>query len=183
MFIQTFFNWLKAKFTHTIEVETASPDANTLHTITTAVPAEIAETDLQKAIGIVNNIKAAVASPVAVLITSLIPGTVDDEIREILVNELPVIAAGLANIQGLLNTADKSAQLNDVLNKIRLSPNIDLDAFYHSLAARVLSKITKGGVVWSVAVMSVEYFFKHLFGEEPAAPVVAATEPTEPAAV
>lgn len=140
-------------------------DASTSQTVltTSTAPADVNQDDVQRAITIVNNIRAALASPVAVLITDLIPGDIDNVIREELVNDLPGIVSSLANVQNVIQTADKSAQINDLLKQIRLSPNFDLDAFYHSLAARLLTKITKGGVIWSIAVVSVEYLFKKLW--------------------
>ena len=163
---------------------TTGSTTGTVATTTTTVetPAEIADTDLANAITIVNNLKNAFASPIAVLITDLIPGTIDDTIREDLVNDLPVIAAGLANIQVAI-TADKSAQLSNVLAAIKASPNFNFDAFYHSLAATLLTKIAAGkSITWSIAVMSVEYFFKNLFSSAPiataAAPAVAAATNT-----
>jgi hypothetical protein len=191
MCIKDFFNWLAGLTKPKVTVE-ATPEDNapvettvinggvaslvktaTAVTTTTTTPAEVADTDLNDAITIVNNVKAALSSPIAVLVTDLIPGTIDDTIREELVTDLPLIAAGLANIKTVIDTADKSAVMNDVLAQIRLSPNLDLDAFYHSLAAKLLTKVTKGGVDWSLAVMSVEYFFKNLFSAAPAASTIA----------
>lgn len=145
----------------------AAPSAPTVTAVTTTTetPAQIADADLTTAITIVNNVKNALASPIAVLVTDLIPGNVDDIIREQLVNDLPPLAASLANIKSFVDTADKSAQLNDILAQIRLSPNMDMDAFLHGLAARLLTKISPSGVTWSLAVMAVEYFFKNGFSE------------------
>lgn len=141
-------------------------------TTTAETPAEIADTDLTAAITIVNNVRGALASPIAVLVTDLIPGTVDDTVREELVKDLPILLAALANIKSFVDTADKSAQLNDILAQIRLSPNMDMDAFLHGLAARVLTKISQGkSVTWSIAVMAVEYFFKNIFKSPAAAQV------------
>ena len=151
----------------------AGAAASTITTTEVETPAEVADTDLTAAITIVNNLKNALASPLAVLITDLIPGTIDDTIREELVTDLPVLAADLANVQVAI-TADKSAQLSNVLAAIKASPNFVYDAFFHSLAATLLTRISQGkNITWSVAVMSVEYFFKNLFSAAPVAEAVA----------
>jgi hypothetical protein len=152
-----------AKATTTTQTTQVSDTTSQTVLTTSTAPADVNQDDVEKAIAIVNNIRAALASPVAVLITDLIPGDIDDVIREELVNDLPVIVAGLANIQSVIQTADKSAVINALLSQIKLSPNFDLDNFYHGLAARLLTKITKGGVIWSIAVVSVEYVFKKLW--------------------
>ena len=191
MFIKDFFTWLVGLTKPKVTIEAAgTPDepvetttvqggvatlVQTTATTTTTTPAEIADTDLTNAITLVNNVKAALASPVAVLISDLIPVAIVGTIREDLVNDLPLIAAGLANIKIAVDTADKSGQMADVLSQIKASGNIDIDSFLHGLGARILTKITSGGVSWSLAVMSIEYFFKNVFKSSPAATAVATT--------
>jgi hypothetical protein len=206
MFLAKVFDFLKGLITPTVSTVTAQPvavasptpgaTATAVQTTTVETPAEIADADLEAAITIVNNIKAALASPLAVLITDLIPISIVGTIREDLVTELPVLAASLANIKIGIDTADLSAQFNDVLSQIRFSTNIDLNAFEHNLAAKLLSKIS--GTTWSVAVMSVEYYFVNVFKSalnavksvfEPAvntaapAPAIEASAPAAPAVV
>lgn len=184
MFLDKLFAGIKSLFAPkvTITTTTAQPvasdntagvTASAITTTTTVTPAEVVDADLTAAITIVNNIRAALASPLAVLITDLIPGTLDDTIREQLVNDLPIITADLGRVK-LAVTADKSAQLNNVLAELKGESGTFLDAFFHSLASTILTRISAGkGVTWSIAVMSVEYFFKNLFSSGPVAETVA----------
>lgn len=170
-------------FTNKAIQAVVTPAPGTTVITTTTGPQDVVDTDVQAAIDIVNNVKTALASPVAVLITDLIPVSIVGTIREALVNELPVIAADLAFVKTVLDTSDKSAVMNDILAQIKLSPNADMDAFYHSLAARVLTIVSEGKSPWSVAVMAVEYFFKGLFNPKAvAAPVIVAAPVVAPAA-
>lgn len=172
--------FIKSLFNPTVTVQTnaAAVNSNTVTatTTTTSQPADIVESDVQEAIAIVNNVKSALASKGAVLITSLIPGTVDDEIRETLVNDLPAVVAGLTFATGLLTGSDKSTQINALLANVKLSDKADQDALFHSLAARVLTIVSGGKVSWSNAVMAIEYYYSNLLqasAEASAAPIVS----------
>jgi hypothetical protein len=187
MFLTNVFTFLKGIVTKKVETETSAPEpvasvniqggtASLTKTVQTET-SEIADTDLTNAITIVNNVRAALASPGVVLISDLIPVAIVGQVREDLVTYLPVVAASLANVKAAVDTADLSAQFNDVLSQIRFSPNIDLNAFEHALAAKLLTKITGGGVGWSIAVMAVEYFLKNIFKPAPVAGAAAAAAP------
>src|SRR6185437_12919834 len=148
-----------AKATVATVVNQVAPNTTAAVTTTSTAPADVAIEDVQKAIDIVNGVKKALASPVAALITDLIPTTIDDNIRQTLVNDLPVVAAGLAFVKDVLSM-DRSTALSQVLAAIRFSDKPNLDAFYHTLAAKVLQIISGGKVSWSQAVMAVEYVLK-----------------------
>jgi len=138
-------------------------------------PETVLETDAQFAIDLVNNIKAALTSPVAILITAIIPGTVDDVIRETLVNDLPQLAAGLTFFKGILQSSDKSTQFNQVLAAVKFSDKPNLDALWHTMAAKVLMIKSGGTVSWSNALIAIEYYFTHLLNAP--APVISVEAP------
>lgn len=125
---------------------------------------EILEADLEHAIQIVNNIKAVMESPGAVIITSLIPGTIDNTIREKIVSGAPQLVAGLLFAKHLLDEPDDAnKQLADLLKRIKFSDKPDQDALWHNMAARMLMMVSDGKVTWSEAVMAVEYYFRNVF--------------------
>lgn len=159
----------KSLFVPAVEVKTqqlpsdpALPNVNTTVITATGTPQEVMEEDTAKAVAIVTNVKNALASPIAILVTDLIPGTLDNTIREQLVDGLPGLIAGLTFAEGVLKTSDKSAQLNALLSNIKFSDKPSLDALWHTLAARVLMIVSGGSVSWSNAVIAVEYYFTHL---------------------
>lgn len=176
-FLSSILAFIGALFTHKAAVDVAEPvqtDNGTSQTTTvTTSQADIIEADVEKAITIVNNIKNALASPVAVLITDLIPGTLDDAIREKLVSDLPVLVSGLTFANSFLKGSDKSTQINALLANIKFSDDADLNALWHTLAARILM-IISGNVSWTNAVMAVEYYFTHIFLQTESAPAGSA---------
>lgn len=127
------------------------------------VPFDIEAFDIDHAITIVNNVRNAMASPLAVLITDLIPGTVDDKIRQTLVDELPKVAAALTYSKSLLDNWNGQTVLNAVLGTVKAADKPEQDAFAHNLAARILMIVSDGKVNWSLAVQAVEYYFKYIF--------------------
>ena len=125
--------------------------------------------DLDLVIQIVNNIRSAVASPLAILITDLIPTTIDDTIRVALVRGLPVLIAGLMFARQALEKPEEGADINDLLGKVKFSDKPDQDALWHALASRLLIILSDGKVTWSEAVQILEYYYKNGYGKQVAA--------------
>lgn len=118
---------------------------------------------LDHCLTIVNNIKSVVNNPVTVLLTDIIPGSIDNLIRQKISDTLPVILAGLTFSKHFLDTEDKNVLIDDLLNKIHFADDPDKDALYHSLAARLIVVASDGKVTWSEAAQLVEIYFKQFF--------------------
>lgn len=125
--------------------------------------------DLDLVIQIVNNVRSAVASPLAILITDLIPTTIDDNIRVALVRGLPVLIAGLMFARQALEKPEEGTNINDLLDKVKFSDKPDQDALWHTLASRLLIILSDGKVTWSEAVQVLEYYYKNGYGKPIAA--------------
>lgn len=139
-----------------------------------ASTSSITAEDLDLVIRVVNNIRSAVASPLAVLLTDLIPTTIDDTIRLTLVRGLPVLLAGLMFARQVLEKPQEGAEqegetINELLAKVRFSDKPDQDALWHTLASRLLVVLSNGKVSWSEAVQILEYYYKNEFGRQLAA--------------
>jgi len=129
----------------------------------------ITEQDLDHVIEIVNNVRRVAASPVVVLLTDLIPTTIDDTIRLALVNGLPVLLTGLTFAKQLLAGQDKDTAISELLAHVSFSDKADQDALWHALAARLLMILSDGKVTWSEAVQVLEYYYKNGYGKQLAA--------------
>ncbi len=125
----------------------------------------VTQQELDDVIQLVNNVRSAVASPLAVLITDLIPTTIDDAVRLALANGLPVLLAGLMFAKQLLAAPTQEAAMEDLLAKVRFSDKADQDALWHALASRLLIILSDGKVTWSEAVQILEYYYKNEFGK------------------
>lgn len=129
----------------------------------------VTQQELDNVIEIVNKVRSAVASPLAVLLTDLIPTTVDDTVRLALANGLPVLLAGLMFAKEVLGGKDQQAAMDELLAKVRFSDKADQDALWHALASRLLIILSDGKVTWSEAVQILEYYYKNEFGRQIAA--------------
>jgi hypothetical protein len=124
------------------------------------VEAEVKK-DVVVAITVVQQIKSVVDSPVADVITAMIPGELDDQIKQQLRVLLPKLILELTLVQSVANIEDENAQLQAILDKLKLSGDDAKNAFYHSLASLILQKLSDGKLSWTDAVAISEYYYQN----------------------
>jgi hypothetical protein len=124
------------------------------------VEAEVKK-DVVVAISVVQQIKTVVDSPVADVVTAMIPGQLDDQIKTILRNLLPKLILELSLVQSVTDIEDQNAQLQAILEKLKLSSDDVKNAFYHSLASLILEKLSDGKLSWPDAVAISEYYYQN----------------------
>lgn len=115
--------------------------------------------DVVVAITVVQRIKVVIDSPVADIVTALIPGDADDRVKDLLRQWLPRILLELSMVQSVANIEDENAQLQAILEKLKLSSDEAKNAFYHSLASLILEKLSDGKLSWTDAVAIAEYYY------------------------
>ena len=96
------------------------------------------------------------------VITALIPGDIDDKINEKLRGFLPRLLLELQLVDSIANITDPNAQLQAILDKLKLSSDDAKNAFYHSLASLILQKLSDGKLSWSDAVAIAEYYYQNV---------------------
>ena len=127
----------------------------------------ISQATINHVIDIVNNVKRVVESPITILVTDLIPGTLDNDIAKLIDEAIVPTMAGLTFCSTWLRTVpppDRNVLVNDLLNKVHFSDDADKNALYHSLAARLIMVASDGKVTWSEAASLIEFYFKQVFG-------------------
>jgi hypothetical protein len=124
------------------------------------VEAEVKK-DVVVAITVVQQVKAVVDSPVADIVTALIPGNVDDQIKVRLREILPKLILELSLVESVTDIEDQNEQLQVILDKLKLSSDAVKNAFYHSLASIILEKLSDGKLSWSDAVAISEYYYQN----------------------
>lgn len=117
--------------------------------------------DVVISISVVQRVKAVIDSPVADVVTALIPGSADDNVKEMLRIWLPKVLLELSLVESVSNIEDPNAQLQTILEKLKLSSDEVKNAFYHSLASLVLQKLSDGKLSWSDAVAIAEYYYQN----------------------
>lgn len=117
-------------------------------------------------ITVVQNIKNFVDSPVADVITALIPGDLDDQIRGKLQAFLPKILLELSMLNTCQALPDTNSQLQCILQNLKLSSDSTKDIYYHGLASLILTDLSDGKLSWTDAVGIAEYYYKNIWKEQ-----------------
>jgi hypothetical protein len=127
-----------------------------------AIPSEL-KTAVHIAVIVTENIKNFVDSPAADVLTTLIPGDADDEIKNLLRAKLPAILAELKladSCAGLTDPAQITACAIKVLQG--LDSNIQ-SGFLHNLSVLVAQVVADGKLTWSDGVYLVEWYYQNQY--------------------
>jgi len=126
------------------------------------IPSEL-KTAIHIGVEVTENIKTFVDSPAADILTAIIPGDIDDEVKGWLRAKLPTILTEL-------KLADSCGQLTDPAEITKcavsvlqgLDKNIQ-DAFLHSLSVLVAQVAADGKLTWSDGVYILQWYYEHEF--------------------
>lgn len=117
---------------------------------------------------IIQNIKTFSDSPVADVLTALIPGDVDDKLCARLQDFLPKILTQLNMLNTCQALPDANAQLQCILTNLKLSSDDAKNIYYHGLASLILTELSDGKLSWSDCTAIAEYYYKNIWKEQPA---------------
>jgi hypothetical protein len=124
------------------------------------IPSEL-KTAIHIGVLVTENIKNFVDSPTADVLTAIIPGDIDDEIKNWLRAKLPEILTEL-------KLADSCSQLTDpsaiTACAIKVLQGLDADVqspFFHSLSVLVAQIAADGKLTWSDGVYLLEWYYQH----------------------
>jgi hypothetical protein len=126
---------------------------------------------LPAVVKVVNEIKKIVDGPAADIITAIIPGDIDDKIKDKLREILPVAILKLNIIASINGIEDTNEKLKAILSAINLSPDETKNIYYHGLGALILEELSDGKFSWSDATVALEYYYAHIYkAEQPETP-------------
>ncbi|HVS93960.1 MAG TPA: hypothetical protein VHE59_18120 [Mucilaginibacter sp.] len=124
------------------------------------IPSEL-KTAVHIGVIVTENVKNFVDSPTADVLTAIIPGDIDDKIKNWLRAKLPTILTEL-------KLADSCSSLTDpaaiTACAIKVLQGLDGDiqsAFLHNLSVLVAQVAADGKLTWSDGVYLLEWFYKH----------------------
>ena len=126
------------------------------------IPAEL-KTAIHIGVEVTESIKTFVDSPAADILTAIISGNIDDEVKSWLRAKLPTILSEL-------KLADSCGQLTDraEITKCAVQVLQSLDkniqnAFLHNLSILVAEVASDGKLTWSDGVYLLEWYYQHEF--------------------
>lgn len=115
---------------------------------------------------IVENIKHVVDSPEADIAAAIIPGDIDDQIKTLLRNKLPIILTEL-------KLADNCAELTNpddiIACAVKTLQGLYGDiksAFLHELSILLAQIAADGKLTWSDGVYLLEWYYQHQYKKE-----------------
>ena len=135
---------------------------NQIKALFDGIPAEL-KTAIHIGVEVTENIKTFVDSPAADILTAIIPGDIDDEVKNWLRAKLPTILTEL-------KLADSCGQLTDPAEitacAVKVLQGLDgsvKSAFLHNLSILVAQVATDGKLTWSDGVYILEWYYTHEF--------------------
>lgn len=122
--------------------------------------------DLQNAVNtavtITENLKKVIESPVIDILTAIIPGNLDDNLKIALRAAIPKI---LTNLK-LSQTKDEDNNDQVVQNAVAAISKIDgslKSAYFHNISVLIAQIIADGKLTWSDGVFIVEWYYQNKF--------------------
>jgi len=118
------------------------------------------------AIAVTNKLKDFIDTPVADIVTAIIPGTLDDTIKEKLKLVLPKVIMKLQLAQVIANIEDVNEQLIEILKILKLSPNDTRNNFYHEFCYTLIEVLSDGKVSMAEASLLANMYYEFEHGNE-----------------
>lgn len=125
-----------------------------------AMPAEIKRA-VHTGVVVVENLKTAIDSPFADILTALIPGGIDDLVKDKIRQALPVFLVELKLFEGTLNLSDPEAICQAAIKYISQLDPVIKPGVLHRLAILIAQVAADGKLSWSDAVYVLEYYYKN----------------------
>lgn len=110
---------------------------------------------------IVEKIKNFVAGPGADVLTIIIPGDLDDKIKEKLREMLPKIFTELKLVEQCAGETDPNKIVECGINTLQQISGDFQSAFLHDLSILIAQVAADGKLTWSDAVFILEWYYKH----------------------
>lgn len=124
------------------------------------IPSEL-KTAIKIGVTITQNIKTFVDSPAADVLTAIIPGDIDDEIKNWLRAKLPEILTELKLADSCSGLTDPAAITQCAIKVLQgLDGNVQ-SAFFHNLSILVAEVAADGKLTWSDGVYLLQWYYEH----------------------
>ncbi len=124
------------------------------------IPAEL-KTAVHIGVLVTENIKNFTDSPIADVLTALIPGDTDDKIKDLLRAKLPAILTELKLTDSCSALTDPNEITACAIKVLQgLDGNIK-SAFLHNLSILISEVVSDGKLSWSDAVYILQWYYEH----------------------
>ncbi|NHA04114.1 hypothetical protein G7092_09915 [Mucilaginibacter sp. HC2] len=135
---------------------------NQIEVLFGGLPSEI-KTALHIGITITENIKNFIDSPTVDILTSIIPGTVDDMIKDKLRVSLPIFLTELKLVESSLNLTQPDLIVKAAISVIQTMDKNIKPGILHQLSILVAQLAADGKLSWSDGVLLSQWYYEHKF--------------------
>ncbi|MEN0053635.1 MAG: hypothetical protein AAGC65_08195 [Mucilaginibacter sp.] len=118
---------------------------------------------LKIGITITENIKNFVNSTAADILTTIIPGDIDDKIKEKLQLSLPVILTELKLVENSLNLSQPNAIMISAVDTIKAMDKNIKSGVLHQMSILITQLVADGKLSWSDGVYLSQWYYEHKF--------------------
>ena len=126
------------------------------------IPSEL-KTAVHIGVVITENIKTFIDSPAADVLTAIIPGDIDDEVKNWLRAKLPGILTELKLVDSCSGLTDPAA-ITDCAIKVLQGLDGDIQsAFLHNLSILIAQVAADGKLSWADGVYILQWYYQHEF--------------------
>jgi hypothetical protein len=126
------------------------------------MPGEL-KTAIHIGVIITENIKKFVDSPPVDVLTVLIPGDVDDKIKQLLRINIPTILTELKLADTCAGLTDPSEITACAINVLQDLDNNVQGAFLHNISIMLAQIVADGQLTWSDGVYLLEWYYQHQY--------------------
>jgi len=124
------------------------------------MPSEL-KTAIHIGVQVTQNIKTFVDSPAADVLTAIIPGDIDDEIKSWLRAKLPAILTELKLADSCSGLADPAAITACAVKVLQGLEGDVQSSFLHSLSVLVAQVAADGKLTWRDGVYLLQWYYQH----------------------
>lgn len=126
------------------------------------VPAEL-KTAIHIGVTVTEQIKNFVDSPAAYILTALIPGDIDDKIKELLRAKLPGILTELKLADSCGTLTDPAAITACAVKVLQRLDGDIKSAFLHNISILIAKIAADNKLTWSEGVYLLEWYYEHKY--------------------
>ena len=112
---------------------------------------------------VTENIKLFVDSPLADVLTAIIPGELDDTLKAVLRKELPVILVNLKLAENCGSITDPQLITKCAVQTLQNLDSVIKSVFLHNLSVMISQLAADGKLTWSEGVCIAEWYYKQKF--------------------
>jgi hypothetical protein len=135
---------------------------NSIKKLFTDIPAEL-KSAIHIGVVIAENVKLFIDSPAADVLTAIIPGSIDDKIKDLLRSKLPLILSELKLVDNCVGITDPVQLTRCGINAIQNLNGDIKSAFLHNLSILIAKATADDQLSWSDGVYLLEWYYQHKY--------------------